>query len=1390
MRKGMKLWRSAVSLVMAFAMIIGVCQPALAAGAEDDTLSYVSIGASQTNGYGMRYYLPESVYEVPTTANKNELNIFGYQSKVEDAYPNLVKEALEDSTGKTVELEQLAISSMRAEEVHVLLDNDYYGDKYTQWRFLDENGNGWFAQANKEGGFEGLRKEYQEYVANADVISLDIGVNNFGVYTIHQIKTSKFDADLTKVFDEATLATYTEYREKIHALLAAEAGADMADQLDHVVETLTYALVGFMKNFDAVVKHIYELNPDAQIVVVGLGNMMKGLDATYNGVEIPFGKIYGAVIDMANLYTASLSEYADTYAYAYVGEDGSAETFLKDIQEYSGNPADLHVYMEDCFDIYDENTFLRSKIQYAVCSQYTELLTQAGYSLDTSGEIAFINSVQPFLNDGANGYEKFASNPELQAGLKQIYNAYLYLLDEAYDVVCTIASYGAKKTTIDLNVVMDGSAYSKASDECMTYLEESVNATLQKALLPDYTGFEMDTEKFDSDPGLASVLAMAIRCDYGNSFFAHPNIDGHKEIAAAIMSAYENGTKGKDVVKEEIKKEIEALLPLIEEYYDDAYAAAYRYAFDNGYVDDAVELLDTLSAELDELNPSELGLSEELTAELENAIENAQETIAQLQTLIKEADVLDQAALDEVIDLLNKLGQNLTDIREILTQAGIDAGNQLWIVCEEAAAYFENEVKPVIIEKLTEAVEAGTQYILEKLGETYDAFVEAFVAAVKEYVPEADAYLYDWFLNHPHEVFCFFEEYGDEIAEHYEAIGAVIGFVGATFGQEVVDYVMNNPEEALDTFVVWYETYGDKALEMIRVYLEHADTHYGLTEKIKEEIVDKLEAMLDELKAELKALEETLEEALEELKDADAAVRAEIEAKIAAIEAKIAEVEAFIAELEAVLAEIEAKVEALAAAVDALDAAIKEFIEAVESGVTENIQTAIDQIQKAIGQIAEAVDAAKDIAEEINEALDEAQALAERIVNELKEVKEALEEINAEVKEAIVQVEAAIETAEDVVNAIVKEVEAAVSAIDAGIAELVVAFEKAYAESMTAEYVISDDNYYVAMGDVVASEYMAEKPYASLVVETLEADYGYTGEFANLAEAGMSMKGLLASLEDEATVAEIEAADLVTVGFSMKGIMETALVTEDVDWTVYFGEEGAAAIEAAVEEAKAALADGGLPADAAAAFTAIIEALPYTLVEYAANYHKVAEEIHAINEDALVVLVGMYNPLEGAVLDMDGEEFAVGEYLDGFVELSNLHLTACAMLSENTIFVEAEEVETWAEQEAGTTNALEFVLELLDTESDMLHPSDLGHDYIKEQILGALVIEGEPWEGLSGDVNLDGVVDTTDAQAIFNYFMGVEPNPEMIEIRNADINGDGYIDTSDAQAAFNIFMGI
>ena len=137
-----------ISVIMVFSLLFSICATTISAAADNiggvntvnssskETLNYVSLGASNVNGYGMHGYLEEEVYEYPLL--KEQTNIYGYKQDTPGSYPVLIKDAL--SSKYNVNLSQLAMSSMRAEEVRFLLDDSFKGDAYTDWRFCDVEG--------------------------------------------------------------------------------------------------------------------------------------------------------------------------------------------------------------------------------------------------------------------------------------------------------------------------------------------------------------------------------------------------------------------------------------------------------------------------------------------------------------------------------------------------------------------------------------------------------------------------------------------------------------------------------------------------------------------------------------------------------------------------------------------------------------------------------------------------------------------------------------------------------------------------------------------------------------------------------------------------------------------------------------------------------------------------------------------------------------------------------------------------------------------------------------------------------------------------------------------------------------------------------------------------
>ena len=96
----LRILRSLVALVtLTFVAFTLVC--AMQVKAADDGIDYVSFGASNANGYGLRGYLgSDDNYNRPWA--KGEFNVYGYRQKVENSYPDLLADMMEEAGYKDV----------------------------------------------------------------------------------------------------------------------------------------------------------------------------------------------------------------------------------------------------------------------------------------------------------------------------------------------------------------------------------------------------------------------------------------------------------------------------------------------------------------------------------------------------------------------------------------------------------------------------------------------------------------------------------------------------------------------------------------------------------------------------------------------------------------------------------------------------------------------------------------------------------------------------------------------------------------------------------------------------------------------------------------------------------------------------------------------------------------------------------------------------------------------------------------------------------------------------------------------------------------------------------------------------------------------------------------
>ncbi len=522
-----------LSLALAIIMLVSLmCLPALAESsteAQSNVFHYVSLGASNSNGYALHGYLTEDMYANPILSGAQTGtpgDISGYRSTPAYSYPALVKEYLEGK-GYEVDHDQLAQSSMRVEELRFLIDPEFTADDYTSWRFYDpeDSWTWWYSNLDE------IRADYEASIKEADLITYDMGLNNFGVYLTNNLLNNSYGNDLHRVIPAKYADMYYSIRSQIEAGIVSLGiiDASLFETLDNMTDTLAYAILGYCVNFDATMKIILNWNPDATIVVLNVQNIMAGLEASLFDIAIPFGDILGIATDVANTYTSLLSPYAGKYLYADVTKNGRVTCFMDQLGEYNGDPATLDQDMRDCLDVYD--TTLPMYLKFRVAAQIAASMGDSKAITAMSNEGYFRNNLPYFVE-----YCE-ANCPEL----------YAKATENAYDTMMTVLQAGYANNPIPIDDLLENSDTSKAESELKHALRDLISEVTAANIEGD--GFNdadilAAIDKLLSSNTMKTVAAIGVRSSIGNTFFSHPNRQGCRELFDAIVKALNGKIKG------------------------------------------------------------------------------------------------------------------------------------------------------------------------------------------------------------------------------------------------------------------------------------------------------------------------------------------------------------------------------------------------------------------------------------------------------------------------------------------------------------------------------------------------------------------------------------------------------------------------------------------------------------------------------------------------------------------------------------------------------------------------------------------------------------------------------------------------------------------------------
>ena len=1370
-------WRSAIAMVLVISMLFSIFPTAVfAAGVEGKTeINYVSLGDSMTNGYGLTGY--DGNTGVEDYGKGSYANLFA-QWLVAEGYAENVNHA------------QLAMSAMRAEDLHWLLELDYNnpaaialtdgGWDEEAWNTMFTTGDYWtwnelcddyrLAVAAStivndnpkakitEGEAKIVAEYYQTAVKEADIISLGMGNGNFGVFAFGRIMEAiGFDGkpDDAMIYnveraiaecDPEMQAQILNLKNELYAVVEEKVGASIESEpaLEALANTVVYTGLSYVLNYAGSIEAILQLNPDAEIILVALMNTFAD-DAAGETVtgDVTIGDLLEVVFTPLNVYIAALPTvmqlagnevYADaTFYYAeapeveclvntygddfYNPNDGKAnrnstirDRFVQDIVGYCDNSDHDHsnVAIENCSDfesgmIWDmlagvplvEGITLIPVTFEEVCvyddmvekeqAAYAAANTQKAVSIavylafedavKTAGPTAPV-SLNSVLGLGGLGADVFG-------GVMADFMANIGAASAEYiKTAAIVASEGLITEETDLSTIQ---YYLDNNDE----LKDGVEMLCMLLALP-----ETLSASVRNDESLNGLLGLFSRCVVGNGLGGHPSAYGHEQLRDAVISAYGNGYTAKDATIENLKVALEAVKDAVVKYHPEMIAYAWQVADEEGYTDKAIQALEELDAMLVEL-ASDLGVADavngiapaaELNVDEEAYKEEIAEAIISARAAIAEAiKMLENEGSDgrteaQLWAIIEKLEATLSDLYDILVLAAEDGAEYADEVIKEALTELDKVIQQAIadLEELAEEVANGVyDYIVKNAPEA----IEELKNALYDLAVQTGDDIY-WFLyENPDKVIAFFNEYGDEIwavVEEYgdEVIGGILYFV-ADSQEEIGAFLVEYYPEILEFTWTLIEEHGENAAKLINVYAEHlglCDEVRDTIAEIEKEIADLKDQLENELKKQLEDLKAELENLYEQLDNASEEVKAEIEAAIAEIEALIAEVEAAIEAIEAAIADLEAQLEAAQKALEEAIAAVEAVVEAIKEAVEAGVET-VEEILAVIEAVVEfaeeniagvktavegIVDAVEDIVDFVEELIANGIVAAEAIEELIDYVMDIIDGVKAELEKG--DIEAAIEEIRNQLTNGYEELNAMLAAIDTAIAEELAAIVAGLEDALAQAQDEFEEALYNATHGEIACDAKTIAVYGG---ETVATEDGYAAIVAE--EWGLEPTEAV----DMADVILYQADPQIFV----TALLESVSGEYVADWTKYISDEK---VLAYLEQAKAELvkelaAEYG--EETAAMLEPIVDSFMFAVVEYAIANIETIEYLSEANEDALIVAVGMYNPVQGLSITYNGETIDIEALCQYLIEVTDVYNLLYAIAAQNAVFVDVSEAE-------------------------------------------------------------------------------------------------------------------
>lgn len=239
--------------------------------------NYVLLGDSVASGYRDEITENDEAF--------NEANNETTYWRVPGSYADVLANAIIEDKSMTA----FAGPGFRTIEIRYMLEDDFAASCEDEYLFHPSH-----LYVYEDYGFlpgdERIRQAYKDAIAQADLITLGVGGNDWGAYlgwVVTDVLEKEHVADKYIKQAEEILSNSTMDMGTIEKLVeVAELAGALPELISTVPSALEYGLSNFYDNWDIMIQDIYDLNPDVTLMVIGMSdNSIKGKYFDYEGVE-------------------------------------------------------------------------------------------------------------------------------------------------------------------------------------------------------------------------------------------------------------------------------------------------------------------------------------------------------------------------------------------------------------------------------------------------------------------------------------------------------------------------------------------------------------------------------------------------------------------------------------------------------------------------------------------------------------------------------------------------------------------------------------------------------------------------------------------------------------------------------------------------------------------------------------------------------------------------------------------------------------------------------------------------------------------------------------------------------------------------------------------------